>query len=277
MREPTPTARSRGEQKNVRGRQVKTGPIAMPRARLGVAGQSASFVRDEAKRVVQVTFTRPFAANPGDRLRFDECSSIDAAWSFDVVGVKGRRFVEVAPAEVPIETLTLNTGVAIAESKGEVGSATGASCADPPSDEGLETRSTDGSDTEGSLCDFIEHSDDDAEGGGAGVAEEGEEEEEELTPEAEVQQLVEEFPFDRALLAEEPAAADAPRRSRRTRAPVKRYVDANYETLMLEDVSDLSESDEEEAASDGGSDMQFESGEEEEADDDDESSFEGEA
>ena len=242
----------------------------MARARLGVAGQSASFVRNEAKQVVQVTFTRPFAASAGDRLRFDGCSSIDSSWSFDVVGVQGRRFVEVAPADVPTETLTLDSGLAIAESEGE--SAAVAPCADPPSDEGLETRSTDGSDTEGSLCDFIEHSDGDEEEEGAeGAAEPAEEEE--LTPEAEVQQLVEEFPFDRALL-EEPATAGGLRRSRRTRAPVTRYQDANYESLMLEDVSDLSASEADDAASDDGSDMQFESGAEGEGSDDDESSFE---
>lgn len=100
----------------------------------------------------------------------------------------------------------------------------------------LETRSTDGSDSEGSLCDFIAH-DDNSEAEEESVVS-GEEEENEGAA------LQKEFPFDRNLLEER--SSDGPRRSRRTRKPVTKYVDEHYAKLMFDDVeTDNLESSEE--------------------------------
>ncbi|MAM67757.1 MAG: hypothetical protein CMM12_03275 [Rhodospirillaceae bacterium] len=93
------------------------------------------------------------------------------------------------------------------------------------SDIEFECRSTDGSDSEGSLKDFL-------------VDDEGSEEETPDTVDAAptdlAQSLVDEFPFDRALLEE--TTTQGPRRSRRSTKPVTRYVDDQYAKLMYDDV-----------------------------------------
>ena len=278
----------------------------MGRQRLGVAGQTASFVRDADDAVHQIHFTRPFPVEVGDRLRFEECSFIDARVGFDVSAVeRGRRVVTVDAVHLPptsrADVVVLESGLAVAEQPRDAE-------AEPAveevvvqaeeeeehqqgeeADEGMEERSTDGSDTEGSLADFIEHTDDEEANDDDDEAEEGRNDEPELTAEAEVRELVAEFPFDRALLEDEdpaPSRADGVdgavgvRRSRRTRAPVKRYVDSNYASLMLEDASDLSDSSEEDASAKAGSgsdaDMDFVVGDDDEsASEEEESSFEG--
>lgn len=100
------------------------------------------------------------------------------------------------------------------------------------SDRDDDARSTDGSDSEGSLVDFIIKSDD-----------EGEEEEPVVLSDDDVVDLVKEFPFDARLLEEHDTTG--PRRSRRTKKVPVRYVDPNYAKLMLDDVSDLEEEEEE--------------------------------
>lgn len=93
------------------------------------------------------------------------------------------------------------------------------------SDNEFECRSTDGSDSEGSLKDFV-------------IDDEGSEEETPDTVDAAptdlAQSLVDEFPFDRALLEE--TTTQGPRRSRRSTKPVTRYVDDQYAKLMYDDV-----------------------------------------
>ena len=102
------------------------------------------------------------------------------------------------------------------------------------SDIEIECRSSDGSDSEGSLVDFI-------------VKEANSDEEIESEPEEdtrdEVTQLVEDFPYDKTLLEED--TSGGPRRSRRNRKAVVRYQDPNYGKLMYDDVDvdKLSESD----------------------------------
>ena len=103
------------------------------------------------------------------------------------------------------------------------------------SDIEIEYRSSDGSDSEGSLVDFIVKGDDD-----------DDDIEIEVQPDTrdEVTQLVEDFPFDKALLKED--TSGGPRRSKRNRKQVTRYQDANYGKLMYDDVDmdKLSDSDE---------------------------------
>ena len=102
------------------------------------------------------------------------------------------------------------------------------------SDIEIECRSSDGSDSEGSLVDFIVKD--------AKSDEEIESEPEEDTRD-EVTQLVEDFPYDKTLLEED--TSGGPRRSRRNRKAVVRYQDPNYGKLMYDDASDISESDDE--------------------------------
>ena len=88
-----------------------------------------------------------------------------------------------------------------------------------------EARSTDGSDSEGSLVEFItkDNSDD-------------EEEEVDEDNRDEATALVEDFPYDRSLL-EEDTSQNGLRRSRRQRKQTTRYVDPdNYNKLMFGDV-----------------------------------------
>lgn len=96
-----------------------------------------------------------------------------------------------------------------------------------------EARSTDGSDTEGSLCEFIVKDEDD---------ENLDEENSDDRPEHKV--LLEEFPYDKELLKE--SNSSGPRRSKRKRTNVTRYRDPDYAKLMFEDVGedDLSDSGE---------------------------------
>lgn len=104
------------------------------------------------------------------------------------------------------------------------------------SDNEIEYRSSDGSDSEGSLVDFV-------------VKDVDSEDEEEIEVQEdtrdEVTQLVEDFPFDKSLLEEDNTGG--PRRSRRNRKTVVRYQDPNYGKLMYDDVDveKLSDSDDE--------------------------------
>ena len=235
-------------------------------ARLGVAGQSATISCNEAGEAVQITFVRPVSCKAGDSLRFDGCSSFDATTVFEIASVKGRRIVDVVPQHIldPSAATMLDSGVAVVS----------AAPAAEKSSSADDATSTDGSDTEGSLIDFIEKDP-------SGSEEEEEEEESDLDEEREAQRLVAEFPFDRELLEEQqPAAAEeAPlRRSRRARAAPTRYVDEKYETLMMEDVSDISSESSAEGcmAESDDEDAEFESvgeaseSEEESSDEDDE-------
>ena len=104
------------------------------------------------------------------------------------------------------------------------------------SDRDDDARSTDGSDSEGSLVEFIAKSDDE------------EEEEPVVLSDDDAVDLVKEFPFDARLLEERDTAG--PRRSRRTKKVPVRYVDPNYAKLMLDDVSDLEEEEVEVEAED---------------------------
>lgn len=105
------------------------------------------------------------------------------------------------------------------------------------SDIEIEYRSSDGSDSEGSLVDFIVKGNDD----------DDDDVEIEVQPDTrdEVTQLVEDFPFDKELLKED--TSGGLRRSRRNRKQATRYQDANYSKLMYDDVDmgKLSESDDE--------------------------------
>ena len=215
--------------------------------RLGVAGQSATISYNDAGEAVQIVFVRPVSCKAGDSLHFDGCSSVDATTVFEVASVKGRRIVDVVPEHIldPSATTILDSGIAVVSA---------APAAEKSSSADDAATSTDGSDTEGSLADFIEKDP-------SGSEEEEEEEESDLDEEREAQELVAEFPFDRALLEEQqPAAAEeAPlRRSRRARAAPTRYVDEKYETLMMEDVSDISSESEEECIAES-DDAEFES------------------
>ena len=111
-------------------------------------------------------------------------------------------------------------------------------------DSDYDDRSSDGSDSEGSLVDFIMKSDDEEDFSEPGSAGENAD-----------TTLVAEFPYDAALL-QEPADTSGPRRSRRqTKVPV-RYVDDKYAQLMFDDVEMdlLAKSDEDEAAASNGDD-----------------------
>ena len=96
-----------------------------------------------------------------------------------------------------------------------------------------EARSTDGSDTEGSLCEFIVDDDEDLD-----------EKNSHLDNRPEHKILLEEFPYDKELLKE--SNSSGPRRSKRKRTTVTRYQDPDYAKLMFEDVGedDLSGSEE---------------------------------
>ncbi len=96
-------------------------------------------------------------------------------------------------------------------------------------------RSSDGSDSEGSLVDFIMKTEDE---------EDSEDENVESDVNADAA-LVNEFPYDPALLEEE-TNATGPRRSRRQRKAPTRYVDARFNKLMFDDVEldKLSDDDE---------------------------------
>lgn len=133
--------------------------------------------------------------------------------------------------------------------------------------------SSDGNDSEGSLVEFIMES--------------GDEEELEPAidnePEDEAQALAQELTAEERALMEEKQEEGAPRRSRRTRKAVVRYVDDKYAELMLTrggaaDLDDVmapssdeepaEESDDDFEASDGGDESDGES--EAEADDEEE-------
>lgn len=134
--------------------------------------------------------------------------------------------------------------------------------------------SSDGEDSEGSLCEFILGSEDDEELPEPAVNNE---------PEDEAQALAQELTAEERALMEEKREEGAPRRSRRTRKAVVRYVDDKYAELMLTrggaaDLDDVmapssddepaAESDEDFEASDGGNESDGES--EAEADDEEE-------
>jgi hypothetical protein len=101
----------------------------------------------------------------------------------------------------------------------------------------IECHSSDGSDSEGSLVDFIVKNND---------SEDEVESEVEDDTRDEVTQLVEDFPFEKSLLEEDNTGG--PRRSRRNRKNVVRYQDPNYGKLMYDDVDvdKISDSDDEE-------------------------------
>ena len=104
-------------------------------------------------------------------------------------------------------------------------------------------------DSEGSLIDFIV--DDETDGEEGEEEEEDGSEEEELNESQEASQLNEEFPFDRSLLEE--TSSTGPRRSRRARKQVERYVDDKFADLFCrgEDLNEISEALGEEDAGDG--------------------------
>ncbi len=87
-------------------------------------------------------------------------------------------------------------------------------------------RSSDGSDSAGSLVDFLVN-DDDEDDEDVATEDEG----------TEAKALVEDFPYDKRLL-EEDESTTGPRRSKRQRRSVQRYQDPEYLKLMLEDVDD---------------------------------------
>lgn len=213
----------------------------MTEARLGVAGQSATIQRDDDGRVVGIAFTRPVGFKVGDSLSFSTAPD----WAFDVSSVEGR-VVAVAPQAADSLPGTIESGTV-----GVVAAAAAVDEQDAGSyeEEQMEERSTDGSDTEGSLKDFIESDpDSDAEDP---YSVDAEEDEEPVDAKTEAAELAADFPFDKSLLEEDADAAEgAPRRSRRARAPVKRYLDSAYAERMLEgaDPEDVlqSESEEEE-------------------------------
>ena len=87
-------------------------------------------------------------------------------------------------------------------------------------------RSTDGSDSEGSLVDFVVKDDDDNSDAENLLPDHPEEK-------TEVQLLQEEFPYDKRLLEETPSTG--PRRSKRQRRSISRYQDPDYGKLMYDD------------------------------------------
>lgn len=95
-------------------------------------------------------------------------------------------------------------------------------------------RSSDGSDSEGSLVDFIMKTEDE------------DSEDEDVESDNDDAALVNEFPYDPALLEEE-TNATGPRRSRRQRKAPTRYVDAQFNKLMFDDVELDKLSDDDEA------------------------------
>ena len=95
-----------------------------------------------------------------------------------------------------------------------------------------DVRSTDGSDSEGSLREWIARSDEEEDHSGDGLS----------SDDDEVTTLVNEFPFEKSLLEEN--TTDGPRRSRRNKRTPNRYVDNNYAQIMLADVSDFEEEEE---------------------------------
>lgn len=90
----------------------------------------------------------------------------------------------------------------------------------------MDARSSDGSDTEGSLCDFIVKDE-------LSADEEPKEASASTTTAQVADELVRDFPYDRALLAESGRRPGALRRGRRARQAPRRYEDPDYRTLML--------------------------------------------
>jgi hypothetical protein len=84
-------------------------------------------------------------------------------------------------------------------------------------------RSTDGDDTEGSLCEFLAHSGD----------------EEPAVPGEDNAEL--DFPYNREVLDAHMVERDGPRRSLRSRCSPVRYQDAAFQRLMTDDASSISD------------------------------------
>ena len=214
----------------------------MTEARLGVAGQSATIRRDDDGRVVGIAFTRPVGFKVGDCLSF----SLAPDWAFEVSSVEGR-VVAVAPQSADSLPDAIESGTVGVVEAAAAAAAVDEQDAGSYEEEQMEERSTDGSDTEGSLKDFIESDpDSDAEDP---YSVDAEEDEEPVDAKTEAAELAADFPFDKSLLEEDADAAEgAPRRSRRARAPVKRYLDSAYAERMLEgaDPADVLQSDSEE-------------------------------
>ncbi len=93
--------------------------------------------------------------------------------------------------------------------------------------ESEDDRSTDGSDTEGSLVDFIVKDEEDNSDAESLLPDN-------LDEKTEVQLLREEFPYDKRLLEE--TTSTGPRRSKRQRRSVTRYQDPDFGKLMYDDV-----------------------------------------
>ena len=91
-----------------------------------------------------------------------------------------------------------------------------------------ETRSTDGSDSEGSLVDFIVKDETDAEDFSG--------DEEEDKEEDEANALLKSLTAEERALMEQSKNTEGPRRSSRNRKTVTRYVDDNYGKLFYDDV-----------------------------------------
>ena len=99
----------------------------------------------------------------------------------------------------------------------------------------LDTRSTDGSDTAGSLCDFVV--DDDASDATVdGATPQDDDVEEDAVPA---------YPFDPAVLAAHMVEQAGPRRSMRSRREPVRYVDDEMARLLLSDDDAVTDSDDE--------------------------------
>lgn len=112
-----------------------------------------------------------------------------------------------------------------------------------------ETRSTDGSDSEGSLVDFIVKDETDEEDFS------GEEEEEEGD---EANALLKSLTAAERALLEQSENTEGPRRSSRNRKAVKRYVDDNYGKLFYDDVDvDKLESSDDDINAERDSDDEF--------------------
>ena len=223
----------------------------MTTVQIGVEDQTVSVRRNAAGKVAEFAFARSVPIEPGMVIAFDGSEQEH----FEVTNVRGERIVAVRPRNWSVVEDQVTSGrvreVTVSPSEAGGGG--------HDSDGDMESRSSDGSDTEGSLVDFIA-SDPDSDEEEFGPDEEQDVEETPLTSEQEVQELQDEFPFDRKLLEE--TDQTGPRRSRRARKQVSRYVDDDYAEIMLADVSE----DEAGAEEDSGDE---EDDEEEEFDDDD--------
>ena len=137
--------------------------------------------------------------------------------------------------------------------------------------------SSDGSDTDGSLAEFIQDSDD-------GGADDGVEPAIDDNPEDEAQTLAQELTPEERALMEQKTEEGQPRRSRRARKAPVRYVDDKYAELMLTrggaaDLDDVMAPSSDEELPDDGSDDDFEAGSEgsgDETDDEEEEDYEEE-